>query len=177
MVLDPGITLSQPNSFDSEIRFVKLSNAAVFSLTALLVGCIALTPHAEAAANSRQSITVLPRSGPHQISSRRGMISLYFKITGLKWTARANRTTRGRGWVQMYLDKIPKDAYHVPDFKGGVNYNKPYPMGGSKYGVSIGFDIPWIRVHKGKHRLLIGLAHDNHVMYSATPASFGIKVK
>lgn len=130
------------------------------------------------ASRSGVRITMLKVSRPHEITEKKPLIYLYLRIHGLKWTAtKKHPLPRGKGFVQIYLDKIPGDAYKKVDFKGRFAAAKPSPLGGSRYELVIGPTAAWFKLHKGHHELKIGLARNNYVMYPVKAVGFALNVK
>ena len=77
---------------------------------------------------------------------------------------------RGHGHVQVYVDKIPSDAY--------VRRNLKQHWLASLAGTTIRITVPpTLIVGLGNHRLIVALAQNNSVLYHVPAASTTITVK
>jgi hypothetical protein len=117
-------------------------------------------------------ILVLPSSGPHTISSfPNDVVTFHLRIAGMVIDKHVGgKAVTGHGHLQIYLDRIPRDAYTKRDLKNIVNI-----VAAASY--SIGFDAAWIKLHRGRHTLLLTLAGNNDILYRTTPARFSLTVK
>jgi len=149
--------------------------------TALVVGIISvgtLGASARVQSNAGMTLAVQSKSGPHSISSQKDLVTFYFKITGLTMdTHYPGKSVTGHGHVQIYLDKVPSDAYKKKDLHHLANADVPGKTGKNTYAVSIEFDSAWIKEHKGQHVLRVGLAANSMVMYHVPIVSFNLDVK
>jgi hypothetical protein len=76
----------------------------------------------------------------------------------------------GRGHVQVYVDRIPADAYVRRDAKRWLGA----PLAGTTLRITI---PPTLIGARGTHRLLVALAQNNSVLYRVPAASVPITVK
>lgn len=151
---------------------------------ALVLGVIfaAVASSAPAFAHGRYatatSFSVLPKSGPHQLTHKNDLLNLYLKLKGIKLARAGAKPKGGQGHIQIYLDKVPSDSYKTADMKNIASVypapNQPKPFTSS---YSIEFDSLWIQSHKGNHTLKIALAKNNDVLYRVPIVSFKIDVK
>ena len=136
---------------------------------------------ARSSRDTEMSLRVLAKSGPHVISFKHELVTFYFTIRGMVVHAKyPSKNIRGEGHVQMYLDKIPSKAYRVKDLANIVSYSAPQKVRGGKheYAISIQFDNGWVKEYKGStHKLKIGLARNNMVMYRVQTATFKLEIK
>ena len=135
-------------------------------------------PHtlAAPAQTSRTSIQVLKTSGPHEISEApHNNISFHFHVSGLTYGPNygpKSGNKPGQGHIEMYIDRLPRDAYDRVDlvnlFNDGIR---------SLDSVSIGVDDAYIKILKGHHTLLIVLARNDDVLYKVKPVRFPLLIK
>jgi hypothetical protein len=74
------------------------------------------------------------------------------------------------GHIQVYLDRIPADAYKVADLNG-VLANLAAPL------FSMGFPPHTVKSMPGRHRLLVALAQNDFVLYQVKPAVVTVTFK
>ncbi len=128
------------------------------------------------ASSTTPRVQVLKKSGPHAISKYpHNYINLYFHVKGLKYGAKYGpgaKPKAGQGHIEIYMDSIPRDAYHKVDVRHAFNYHIQ-----SLRQVTIEPNNPWINLYQGKHTLLIVLAKNNDVLYPIRPVKFSLNVK
>jgi hypothetical protein len=76
----------------------------------------------------------------------------------------------GRGHVQVYVDRIPADAYVRRDAKRWLGA----PLAGTTLRITV---PPTLIGTRGTHRLLVALAQNNSVLYRVPAAGATITVK
>lgn len=139
---------------------------------AILTSC--LVPLGAQAASARaqsMNIQVLAATGPRSISKPRN-VTFHLKTVGIRLDARhmgkANKS--GYGHIQVYLDKIPTDAYSKKDFKHNWLAAVATP--------TFSLRLSKATLHgAGKHKIIVALAKNSDVLYRAPTASFTITVK
>ena len=77
---------------------------------------------------------------------------------------------RGRGHIQVYVDRIPGDAYVRRDPKHWLGA----PLAGTTLRITV---PPTLIGARGTHRLIVALAQNNSVLYRVPAASATITVK
>jgi hypothetical protein len=77
---------------------------------------------------------------------------------------------RGRGHIQVYVDRIPSNAY--------VRRNPTHWLGAPLAGKTLRITVPPALIgSRGKHKLIVALAQNNSILYRVPTASTTITVK
>lgn len=122
---------------------------------------------ASATGTGAMSVSVLKSTRPSHIKLG-GRVNFHVKVTGILLTI-AKKNKPGQGHIQVYLNKIPKDAHRKFDRRHWL---------GSLADTKFSFGFPkGIVPGKGIYKILIALAKNNSVLYHVTPAIFKLTVK
>jgi hypothetical protein len=152
------------------MKYMRRSFTAVAALMVLSL-TVLLCPSDPARAAPTMRVRILPSSGPHTVGTRT-LVTFHLKVFGIKLDPAHVGKLRvaGHGHIQMYLDRIPKDATKVKDMTGVVAV-----VAATNF--SIGFTRSWLRIHAGWHRLVVALARNDDTLYPVPPALFPVTVK
>jgi hypothetical protein len=167
----------QPIHLSLEFLIVK----RIGLLVAILTAVVATTTGpalAQTRPSSKITFSVLKKSGPHTITRKQELVTFFFKINGMTIDKKfPGKKVKNAGHVQIYLDKVPADAYRKKDLTGIASVNAPGAEGKHVYAVTIQFDNAYVKEHIGTHTLKIGLARNNMVMYRVPIVSFPFVIK
>ena len=101
------------------------------------------------------------------VVKQNGKFSVTLQVMGLTLAAReiGRADVPGHGHYHFYVDCIPRDAYTRPDMSTC--------WAGAAATQRAVFDLAasHVKVAPGKHRLIIALAHNNHVLYRASTSA------
>jgi hypothetical protein len=105
------------------------------------------------------------------VSKKVPIITLRLEVSGLHLDAQSigKKSANKHGHIQVYLDKIPAAAY-----KKGSSQNLVIAVGSSSF--SFQMSKSWVKLHKGKHHLVLALAKNN-LLYRAPAAKIAVTVK
>jgi hypothetical protein len=129
-----------------------------------------LSTNGAALAASSMSIKLLPSSGPTTVSLNK-VITLRLKASGIALDAAhiGKAPKNGAGHFQIYLDKIPADAYAKKDLKSNWLAAVAAPV--------IPLKMAKGMIKLGKHKIIVALAKNNYVLYRLPTVSLSITVK
>jgi hypothetical protein len=148
------------------------------TIGAALVLAVMLSPlgarasaRSEASHRLSMSVKILSSSGPVTIG-RKKLVTLHLHVQGLMLDAKhiGKNPVVGRGHIQVYLDRVPSDAFKTPDLRGMVAISA-----GEFFSVDLSRSPA--RNHPGKHRLIVTLARNNYVLYRTKTPAFSITVR
>lgn len=142
---------------------------ASLAAAAIFLGALFSTSTGGLAASS-MSIKLLPSSGPTTVSLNK-VITLRLKATGIVLDAAhiGKAPKNGVGHFQIYLDKIPSDAYAKKSLQSNWLAAVAAPVVPLKMAKGL--------VKPGKHKIIVALAKNNYVLYRIPTASLSITVK
>ena len=115
-------------------------------------------------------VSVTPRTVNRK--NRSVTFRLQLRVKGLVLDPRhiGKANVRGHGHVQVYVDRIPSDAY--------VRRNPMRWLGAPLAGKTLRITVPPTLIGaRGTHRLIVALAQNNSVLYRVPAASATITVK
>jgi hypothetical protein len=123
-----------------------------------------------ASAASSMSVKLLPSSGPTTLALNK-VLTLRLKATGITLDAShiGKAPKNGVGHFQIYLDKIPKDAYAKKSLKSNWLAAVAAPVVPLKMAKGM--------VKPGKHKIIVALAKNNYVLYHVPTVSLTITIK
>jgi hypothetical protein len=118
------------------------------------------------------SVSVLRSTGPRVLSVKVPVMTIHLAVRGLHLDARhmGGKSVAGHGHIQVYIDRIPTNAYKTMDLKGVVA-NVATPL------FSVGFTPKMLKSEAGKHRLMVTLAKNNYVLYHTPPRVISVVFK
>jgi hypothetical protein len=121
-------------------------------------------------ASARMSITMLPSSGPTTVALNK-VVTLRLKASSITLDAVhiGKAPKNGQGHFQIYLDKVPADAYAKKDLKSNWLAAVAAPV--------IPLKMARGMVKPGKHKIIVALAKNNYVLYRVPTVSLSITVK
>jgi hypothetical protein len=124
-----------------------------------------------AASHAQVRVTILSSSGSSALA-KKTLVALHLRIQGLILDANhiGKKPISGHGHVQVYLDRVPSDAYKTPDLRGMVAITA-----GELFSVDLTKSPA--KSHPGKHKLIVALAKNNYVLYRIPTATLSITVK
>jgi len=174
-----GASALMRTSFDLSVSHVKVGPGQHKLILALAQNDHVLYPARTAtllftvgrAAAGGMSVRILSPSGP-VVVRQNGRIRVSLQINGLKLApnelGRAN--VPGHGHYHFYVDCIPPDAYTKPDLSTCW-------AGAAATPTSV-LDLPssHVKISPGRHRLIIALAHNDHVLYRAPTSELAFTV-
>jgi hypothetical protein len=116
------------------------------------------------------SVKLLLSSGPTTISLNK-VITLRLKASGIVLdAAHIGKTPKnGVGHFQIYLDRVPADAYSKKDLKSNWLAAVAAPV--------IPLKMAKGMVKPGKHKIIVALAKNNYVLYRVPTATLAITIK
>jgi hypothetical protein len=129
--------------------------------------------HRPAVAKPRMGVTIVAVTPKTVIRTNRSVtFRLQLHVRGIVLDPRhiGKANVPGRGHVQVYVDRIPADAYVRRDAKHWLGA----PLAGTTLRITV---PPTLIGARGTHRLLVALAQNNSVLYRAPAASATITVK
>ena len=133
-----------------------------------------VTGHAASAppkpAMSVTIVSVTP--SPTTVTAKHATVTLHLRVNGIVLDAAhmGKANVRGHGHIQLYVDRIPKDAY--------VRKDLTQHWLASLAGTSLAITVPPVLVGgRGKHRLSVALAQNNSVLFRVPTAGVTITVK
>jgi hypothetical protein len=146
---------------------MKRLGTLIGATTIVVGGLMGTSKGAEAAS---MSIKLLPSSGPTTVSLNK-VITLRLKASGIVLDAAhiGKAPKNGAGHFQIYLDKIPADAYSKKDLKSNWLAAVAAPVIPLKMAKGL--------VKPGRHKIIVALAKNNYVLYRIPTASLSITVK
>jgi hypothetical protein len=129
-----------------------------------------LSANGTALAASSMSVHLLPSSGPTTVALNK-VVTLRLKASGITLDAVhiGKAPKNGVGHFQIYLDKIPADAYAKKDLNSSWLAAVAAPV--------IPLKLAKGMVTRGKHKLIVALAKNNYVLYRVPTASLSVTVK
>jgi hypothetical protein len=138
----------------------------------LVTGCAASTATKRATprpSTSRPAMSVRILSvKPATVTKKKATVTFHLRVKGLVFdTAHMGKANvRGHGHLQLYVDRIPGDAYARNDLKYWL---------ASLAETTIALNLPPTLVGgPGKHRIIVALAQNDDVLYRAPVASITI---
>lgn len=146
------------------------------SLGAAAILATALFPVASHAASQHSSsramsVAILPATGPRTINKAH-TVTFHVKVTGITLDARdmGKAAKAGTGHLQVYVDRIPGDAYSKKDLK----HNWLAALASPTFALKLSAPVLGGR---GTHKIIVALAKNNYVLYRVPVASFTVTVK
>jgi len=115
-------------------------------------------------------VSVTPRSVIRKNRSVTFRLQLHVRGIVLDPRHIGKANVRGQGHVQVYVDRIPADAYVRRDPKRWLGA----PLAGTTLRITV---PPTLIGARGTHRLIVALAQNNSVLYRVPAASTTITVK
>jgi hypothetical protein len=120
---------------------------------------------------STMSLAVLSVK-PTTVTAKHAGVVFRLRVRGMTLDARhmgkANKA--GQGHIQLYVDKVPKDAYTKKDLR----HNWLASLAAPTFSLKL---TPAILGGAGKHRIIIALAQNNYVLYRAPAVAVTITAK
>lgn len=114
-------------------------------------------------------VTVLPSTGPRELTRKAPVITVHLRVRGLHLDTRhiGGTPEADHGHVQVYLDRVPPDAHRQVDLKGVVaNLASP--------DFSLSLPPAMVGRERGRHRLFVALARNDYILYPVRPATVAI---
>ena len=132
-----------------------------------------VTGHAASAppkpAMSVTIVSVTP--SPTTVTAKHATVTLHLRVNGIVLDAApmGKANVRGHGHIQLYVDKIPSDAY--------VRKDLTQHWLASLSATTIALNLsPSLVGGPGKHRIIVALAQNNYVLYKESSAAVTITV-
>jgi hypothetical protein len=75
-----------------------------------------------------------------------------------------------QGHLQVYLDRIPRNAYRQPDTAATMAIIATNEF-------SLGLAPAWMHSHRGSHKFLVALAKNDNVLYRLKAAAISVHIK
>ena len=130
------------------------------------------TSHAASAPSTpRMSVTIVSVT-PTTVTAKHATVTFHLRVKGLVLDAThiGKANVRGRGHIQLYVDRIPTDAYARKDLK--------QHWLASLAATTIALNLsPTLVGGMGKHRIIVALAQNNGVLYRVPTAAISITAK
>jgi hypothetical protein len=149
----------------------RLVTAVVTSTILAATGLSPFTGHA-AFAQSKPAISVTVVSvNPTTVTAKHAAVTFHLSVKGmvLDGLHMGKVNVSGHGHIQLYVDKVPSDAYARKDLQHWL---------ASLATTTLTLNLsPAIVGGTGKHKIIVALAQNNGVLYSAPTASITITVK
>jgi hypothetical protein len=150
-------------------RFIALVTAS----TVLAAGALfPVSGHiALAAAKPSMSVKIVAVS-PTTITTKKATVTFHLRVSGFVLDAvhMGKANVAGRGHFQLYVDKIPTDAWVKKD----LQHNWLAALAAT----TISLNLPPALVGGvGKHKIIVALAQNNYILYKVPTASITITVK
>jgi hypothetical protein len=162
--------LNKSKEFTMKALVTSVAASTILAATILfpVIGHAAPTPPKPSMGVTIVSVT--PRTVIRKNRSVTFRLQLHVKGIVLDPRHIGKANVRGRGHVQVYVDRIPADAYVRRDAKRWLGA----PLAGTTLRITV---PPTLIGARGTHRLLVALAQNNSVLYRAPAASTTITVK
>ena len=129
--------------------------------------------HRSAAPKPSMGISIVSLTPKTVIRKNRSVtFRIQLRVKGIVLDPRhiGKANVRGHGHVQVYVDRIPSDAY--------VRRNPMRWLGAPLAGTTLRITVPPTLIGaRGTHRLIVALAQNNSVLYRVPAASATITVK
>ena len=138
-----------------------------------ITGHAAPAPPKSAASKPAMGVTIVSVTPTTVIRKNRFVtFRLQLHVKGLVLDPRhiGKANVRGHGHVQVYVDRIPADAYVRRDPKHWLGA----PLAGTTLRITV---PPTLIGARGRHRLIVALAQNNSVLYRVPAAGATITVK
>jgi hypothetical protein len=125
------------------------------------------------AAQPRAAMKVVIASvKPTTVTKKHAAVAFRLTVKGITLDAghMGKANVSGHGHIQLYVDKVPKDAYTKKDLK----HNWLASLAAPVFGLNLS---PQVLGSLGKHRIIIALAQNNYVLYRTPTAAVTITAK
>lgn len=145
------------------------------SFTAAILAATSLLPLASHAAPAHphrvMSVRVVAPKHALVITGNH-IVTFHVHVSGIRLDPRrmGKRNAAGYGHIQVYLDRIPADAYKKLDLKGIV-----VAVGASSFTWQT--SKLWTKQNHGHHTLIFALARNDDVLYQVKTGHVAITVK
>lgn len=147
---------------------------AVLTLAlALAASVVSASAPVQASTFSRHTmhVAVLPGTGPRTIHPG-GLITFRLLVRGMHLIPRFGmRPIKDAGHLQLYLDRIPSDAYRRADLR----HHWLASLAATTF--QLRFPVAVLNGGRGHHTILIALAGTNNVLYRVPAARVTITVR
>ncbi len=146
---------------------------SVLASTVLMAG--ALFPHtghaALAATKPAMSVKIVSAS-PTTISGKHTIVTFHLQASGitLDITNMGKASIAGHGHFQIYVDRIPNDAYAKKD----LNHSWLASLTATTVSLNL---APALIGGRGTHKIIVALARNDYVLYKVATASVTITAK
>jgi hypothetical protein len=162
--------LNTSKEFTMKALVTSVAASTILAATILLPGTGQAAPIPPSPSMGITIVSVTPTTVIRK--NRSVTFRLQLRVKGLVLDPRhiGKANVPGRGHVQVYVDRIPADAYVRRDPKRWLGA----PLAGTTLRITV---PPTLIGARGTHRLIVALAQNNSVLYRVPAASTAITVK
>jgi hypothetical protein len=167
--------LNKSKEFTMKALVTSVAASTILAATILfpVAGQAAPVPPQHAASKPSMRVTIVSVT-PRTVIRKNRFVTfrLQLHVRGIVLDPRhiGKANVPGRGHVQVYVDRIPADAYVRRDSKRWLGA----PLAGTTLRITV---PPTLIGARGTHRLLVALAQNNSVLYRVPASSATITVK